>query len=307
VTSQRWTSGQTHSPPASRPPAAPRQPPASRHDNRRSSPNRSSNGTAPRTSPKKASKALEPVVEPTDITPPSGKRSQRIAIAFAVLLVLLGGVAAFVISAQSAELWEARAELEYRGQSFVETAAISAASRTEIASVAAEFGLPVDDVEERFLVVQAPNSQILELRFHDEDRDRSLALLGEMTDAVVARSGDSGLEAQILLVQQELDRLQTNLDTRRAAIEGLSAAAPTTPAVTADIEQIVVLSRQVADLELRLVDLELREVEEAPVVVTAPYLVSEPSAPNPFRRAMLGALAGLGFAVASLVVIAKRR
>lgn len=300
MTSQRWTSGKTHSPPASRPP------PASRHDNRRSSPNRSSNGTAPRTSPKKSSKALEPVVTPTDITPPGNRRSQRAAIAFAILLVLLGGVAAFVISSRSVEVWEAKAELEYRGQSFVETAAISAASRTDIARVADEFGLPVDDVEERFLVVQAPNTQILELHFYDEDRDRSLAVLGEMTDAIVAQSGDSGLATQILLVEEELDRVQADLDTRRAAIDGLPVA-PTSPAVTADVEQILVLSRQIADLELRLVDLELREVEEAPVVVTAPYLLSEPSAPNPIRRAMMGALAGLAFAVASLVVIAKRR
>lgn len=230
-------------------------------------------------------------------------------LALAAFVVILGSGIAYVVASQTPDTWESVSELEYRGNSFVETAAISAASRTEIEGVALQYDLTADDVEERFVVRQIPNSEVLELRYRDEDRARALDVLSSLTDVIIDRATNSGLETQIEIVQDELERVRTDRDARRSDVDAIDAETDTSTdaSASAAVEEIAVLSGQVADLELRLVDLQLRRVEEAPVIVTAPYTTTEPVGPKPMQAAVLGAVAGFAVALALLLAATRQK
>lgn len=232
-------------------------------------------------------------------------RSELIGVAAAFALIVLSAGIAYVVGSQSAEVWSARSEIEYRGQAFVETAALTASSRTALAEVAQRFDVPIDEITDSFTVAQAPNTEVIQLEFQAENDTQVLDILDALTTAFIDRSGDRGLGARIELVQAELDRLQSLLDLRSASVNALDPESVASPAAASSIDELGVLRDQIADLEIRMVDLRLEQIEEAPIVVTAPYLDPEPASGAPLRTAALGALAGAAVAAAAAVALKR--
>ena len=226
----------------------------------------------------------------------------------AAVSTLLFAQIGFVLSQVLDEVWQARVEVEYRGNSWTETEDIAVRSRSLTGPIAAEYGVDIKDFEEDLKAGLVGGTQILRIEYFDNDADRAQAIVTDLADAYVAEASERPPESAKTILETQLAELQVELDDAQAR---LAAEAPESGvALTAsqqDLQaEIASLRARVGVLELRVLDAELEaetvEARGLPRYITRPFVFEEPSFPQPLRMVLVGALIGLFLGLIPLVM-----
>lgn len=214
----------------------------------------------------------------------------------------------YVFSQVLDEVWQARVEVEYRGNSWTETEDIAVRSRSLTGPVAAEYGIDIKTFEEDLEAGLVGGTQILRIEYFDEDAATAEAIVTDLAEAYVAEASERPPESAQTILETQLVELQAELS---AAQERLAAEAPESGiALTAsqqDLQaEIASLRARVGVLELRVLDAELEaetvEARGLPRYITRPFVFEEPFFPQPLRMTLVGALIGMFLGLIPLVV-----
>lgn len=227
----------------------------------------------------------------------SGRRLGGLAL-LAIVLTAFGAEAGYFSSRLFTTVWQARSEIEYRGDSWTETEDVAINSRSLTDPIAAEYGIDIKDFEEDLKAGLVPGTQILRIEYFDTDANLARDIVSDLAEAYIADASERPPEGNREVLEQQLldlqDELQANKDqlSREASEPGV----PLTPGQQDLQAEIASLRARIGVIELRLLDgeLELQDVEAwgVPRYVTQPFVFEEPYFPRPMRLGLLGAAIG---------------
>ena len=232
-----------------------------------------------------------------------------------LLLIWLVSIAfmaevAYLWSAAKPDVFAARSEIQYRGETWVETQAEALRSEDLYLPIAAAEGIEPTDFLEDMVVGQVPGTQILGIEFHSQDARQALRIVETYTATYLERfeiapvsEAETILATRIALLEQQLADVEaadlaidaTNLDPNPTA-EQLQYRAQATSLRL----ELGSLKEQLTEAELETI----RLTNDQPTVSTAPFILDEPVEPKPVKRAVLGGLLGAvlgGFGIFVLV------
>lgn len=214
----------------------------------------------------------------------------------------------YILSQVLDDVWQARVEVEYRGNSWTETEDIAVRSRSLTGPIAAEYGIDIKDFEEDLKAGLVGGTQILRIEYFDTDAELAQNVVTDLAAAYVLEASERPPESARTILEAQLAELQTELNDSQ---DRLAAEAPEAGiALTAsqqDLQaEIASLRARVGVLELRLLDSELEaetvEARGLPRYITRPFVFQEPSFPQPMRMVLVGALIGLFLGLIPLVM-----
>ncbi len=246
--------------------------------------------------------AIVPAVTIVDPTPPLFPRrpNWRTLLGIVLASIVVTAVCAQIaygLATLQPNVWEARSEIEYRGQAWVETASAELSSRSRIEVVAAEYNIPIKKFEERLTAGAVPGTQLLAYSYRDEDPNVALGVVQRLTDSYLAPPETSSADS-VQRIVDEIDELNAQLEGAKVELAAASGPVelPASSAERVAESEVNRLQNLLTTAEDRLLEAELAQISEAdemPGVVTAPYVLPEPVEPKPLRRAALGVIVGL--------------
>lgn len=222
--------------------------------------------------------------------------------------MLLFAQIGYVLSQILDEVWQARVEVEYRGNSWTETEDIAVRSRSLTGPIAAEYGIDIKDFEEDLKAGLVGGTQILRIEYFDTDAALAQNVVSDLAAAYVSEASERPPESARTILEAQLDELRTALSDSqdRLASEAPEAGIALTASQQDLQAEIASLRARVAVLELRVLDSELEaetiEARGLPRYITRPFVFEEPSFPQPFRMVLVGAIIGLLLGLVPLVM-----
>ena len=215
-------------------------------------------------------------------------------------LCLLGAQLGWASAGLFSNVWQARTEVEYRGNSWTETEDVAVQSRSITGPIAAKYGIEIKQFEEDYTAGLMGGTQILRIEYFDTDPVLAQAIITDIAETYIAEASEREPAANMVLLQTSLGELRAELEASEEALLSIS----TEPGAPLTVEQqnyqteIATLRARIGTLELRILDMTLAEqdLEERglPYYVTRPFVFEEPWFPRPMRLALLGgALGGL--------------
>lgn len=239
----------------------------------------------------------------TDVRPP-----WRVVIG-AVLLVgicaLLGGQAAYLASLTQEDIWQAQSEVEFRDPLLLgETVAVTFASPSIWAPVAAREGIPEKLFLERYAAAVAGGTQVVSVTYQDPDPELAKRVVRGAVEAYLIRFAPDDGAVQ-----------RAELESYLASLRTLEADLVTTleqPDVLLRQEQIdrqnqlIAVRQQITDVLLRIDERDTAVATDdatAPRLITDAFVGEEPVLPERAQIAVFGFAAGgmVGAAVVFLV------
>lgn len=232
-------------------------------------------------------------------------RQWRQLALMAALLVLLGCAGGFGSSALVPARYAAQADVLYmltreqatgflREDRNITTQVVLMTSRTVLAPVAAEAGMPVEDLAASVQASVLDESEIIHVELTDGDPARAQRLLEEILVRYIDISNNDERSRMRDYLESEL----TIVLERMEEVRGLGQARQLELAPLVDREQ---------SIRTRLDDFRLTDLAgPAAQVLVAPYTSTEPVSPKPLVAAATGATAGLVVALLVLAVLARR-
>lgn len=246
-----------------------------------------------------------PAKSPVDASP-----SWRVLLgACIVALVIMGftAQAAYVTERLSEEVWLARAEVEYRGDSLVETIAVAMSSPGVWGPIAVEYGIPIEEFEKRYRAEVVGGTQALSIEFEDPDREQAKLVVNDVIESFLAQFTviDDSVANETL--EEYLDGLRT---TESDLLTVLSDTTNLTRNEQIDRQNELLAVRQAITQVLLRLDGRATELDalalQQPRVISDPYVLPEPIEPEPLKMAVVGAGAGLLLAVAAAFFVFHR-
>lgn len=237
----------------------------------------------------------------------SGRRTLGFLL-LGLVLVALGAQAGYFSARLFDTVWQARTEIEYRGNSWTETEDVAVKSRSLTAPIAAAYNIEIKDFEEDLEAGLVPGTQILRIEYFDPDAELAQDVVSDLAEAYIADASERPPEGSRELLELQLTELQDDLEVAKddLASEVTEPGQPLTPAQQDIQSEIASLRARIGVLELRLLDsdLELQDVEAQglPRYVTRPFVFEEPYFPRPLRLALLGAALGALLGLIPLVM-----
>jgi uncharacterized protein involved in exopolysaccharide biosynthesis len=226
-------------------------------------------------------------------------------VALALVLVVLGAGAGFVVSTLLPDRYVARAELLYtvtreqptgflREDRNISTQLVLLRSRTVLAPVAAEWDVAVEDLTAAVAARVVDESEVIDVELVDADPARAQEMLGAVIDRYLEVSpNDARAE------------LRTYLDTELASVLARIDELPP-DSVDRQAELAPLVDRE-QWLRTRLDELEFTDIAgPAATVVVEPYVEGTPVSPRPVVTTAAGATAGLLVAALVVAVVARR-
>jgi uncharacterized protein involved in exopolysaccharide biosynthesis len=219
-------------------------------------------------------------------------------------VTLLAVVAAYLVADLGPRRYEARSAIGYQGEAWVETVAVTARSPDLLRPISERRGIPLTELEEDLAVAQVPDTQVIELRYRHTDPEVALAVVGELTSAVVAVVPAPGFDEVQALLDARRSELVTQIDAARAAVEAAGRGSELDLA----LEEMADLKGQLRAVDQLRVQNQVRLVERphAVSVVTSPYVAHDAVEPRPWRSAMFGLVAGASVAGVVALYLLRR-
>ncbi len=226
-----------------------------------------------------------------------------------IVLTLVGGQAgffgAFLFDAQ----WLARAEVQYRGTAWTETQDVAIQSRSLVAPVAADLGVPIKEFGEHLDAGLVPGTQILRVDYVDDDEALALSVVSELSSRYLRQAAERTPQSIREIVAAELDEVEVQLAAAEEKLVVLARRDTEAARVEQASNQALINSLRARknDLETRLLENELmvlgEETNGLPVLVTEPFVFEEQVFPRPKIFGAVGAAGGLllGLAIAGLI------
>ncbi len=220
-------------------------------------------------------------------------RRQRVALGLVLLgLVVIPALVAYALSARSAEIYEARAEILVPAPSgtsatsqAISTQLTLLTSRGVLQPVAAQAGLPLSALTSSVSAEQLGSGQVISLAVQNESADQATELAQSILDGYLAVAREAPAATA------DVEYLHDLLAEQEAELATLQ---PSGAALPQSAERELLVSR-ISDLRDQLTAAEISHLRTAPPanVITEPYSVGEPVRPNPGRAALGGAIAGV--------------
>ncbi len=257
--------------------------------------------------------SLQNQVVLADPTPPLLPRvpSWRTLLGLILAAVAITGFCAevaYLVSDAQPRQWEARSQIEYRGEAWVETAAEELSSQSRIRQIADANGIPIKRFTEDLRAGAVPGTQILQYGYIDHDANLALRVVDQLTQSYLA-DPDTSLSERVTRIETTVARLESQLEVAIAELEAVAAPPGSSASAAERVAEADV--NRLADLlgesqgQLLAAELEvIAATDREPAVITEPFVLQEPAAPRPKQRAALGALAGLALSsiLAALVL-----
>lgn len=221
---------------------------------------------------------------------------------------LVGLQLGYVASQVLDEVWQARVEIEYRGNSWTETEDIAVRSRSLTGPIAEKYGVEIKEFEEDLEAGLVGGTQILRIEYFDRDAQLAQDVVTDLAAAYVVDASERPPESARTILETQLAELRLELE---AAQDELADVAPEPgvglTAAQQDLQaEIASLRARVGVLELRVLDAELEaetiEARGLPRYITRPFVFEEPAFPQPLRMMALGAVIGLLIGLIPLVL-----
>lgn len=214
---------------------------------------------------------------------------------------------AYLTERFSEEVWLARAEVEYRGDSLVETIAVAMNSPGVWGPIAIEYDIPIKDFEKRYRAEVVGGTQALSVEFEDPDPMQAQQVVNDVINAYLVQFTviDDSVANETL--EDYLDGLRT---TESDLLTVLSDTTNLTRNEQIDRQNELLAVRQAITQVLLRLDGRATELDELalqqPRVISDPYVLPEPIEPEPLKMAVVGAGAGLMLAVAAAFFVFHR-
>ncbi len=217
---------------------------------------------------------------------------------------------AYLWSASKPDVFAARSEIQYGGDTWVETQAEALRSEDLYLPIAAAEGIEPTDFVENLVAGQVPGTQILGIEYHSRDAQQALRIVSTYTDTYMERFYIEPVSEAERILSSRIGVLETELADVEAA-DIAAALTNTDPNPTAEQlqyrAQATSIRLELGSLKEQLTDAELETLRlsnDQPTVSTAPFILDEPVEPKPVKRAVLGGLLGAalgGFGIFVLV------
>ncbi len=236
--------------------------------------------------------------------------SWRVLLGAALVGVVIMGLtaqAAYLTERLQADVWLARAEVEYRGDSLVETIAVAMNSPGVWGPIAVEYGYDIKDFSEDYRVEVVGGTQALSVEFEDTDPERAKAVVSDVIDAFIA-------QFTVIDDSRPNDTLERYLEGLRVTETDLLTTLASPDALTRNEQvdrqnELIAVRQAITQVLLRLDGRaeELDQLEQLqPRVISAPYVLPEPIEPEPEKMAVVGAGAGLMLSLAAAFFVFHR-
>ena len=215
------------------------------------------------------------------------------ALLAAVVIMGITAQLAFLAESAQEEVWLARAEVEYRGDSLVETIAVAMSSPGVWGPIAVQNGISIEDFEKHYRAEVVGGTQALGVEFEDPDPQLAQRVVSEVIESFLLQftvvddtEQNETLERYLENLRATEDELLLILDegnelTRNEQIDRRNELIGVRQAIT---QILLRIDGRATDQEL------LSEVQ--PRVISEPYVLPEPIEPEPLKMAVVGAGAG---------------
>ncbi len=227
----------------------------------------------------------------------SGRRLGGLLLMVAVATAV-GAEAGYLSSRLFDDVWQARTEIEYRGNSWTETEDVAVRSRSLTGPIADSYGIEIKEFEEDLKAGLVGGTQILRIEYFDTDPFLAQDIVSDLAEAYIAEASERPPEATQTLLQTQLSELEVELADAQALLSS-EAPEPGVPLTAAqqDLQaEIASLRARIGVLEVRILDAEVEtqtvEARGLPRYITRPFVFEEPYFPRPMRLALLGAAIG---------------
>lgn len=237
----------------------------------------------------------------------SGRRTLGLLL-LTLVLTAVGAQAGYFSANLFDTVWQARTEIEYRGNSWTETEDVAVKSRSLTAPIAEAYGVEIKEFEEDLTAGLVAGTQILRIEYFDTDAELAQNVVSDLAEAYIADASERPPEGSRELLELQLSELEDELDSAKDELESgvVEPGQPLTPTQQDIQSEIASLRARIGVLELRLLDsdLELQDVEARglPRYVTRPFVFEEPYFPRPLRLGLLGAALGALLGLVPLVL-----
>lgn len=227
----------------------------------------------------------------------SGRRLFGLVL-FAIVLTAFGAQAGYFSSNLFNSVWQARTEIEYRGDSWTETEDVAVKSRSLTAPIAEAYGIDIKTFEEDLKAGLVPGTQILRIEYFDKDAELAQNVVSDLAEAYIADASELPPAASRAVLEEQLAELEEQLGDTKAQLDRVASepGVPLTPGQQDLQAEIASLRARIGVLQLRLLDDELdlqdTEARGLPRYVTRPFVFEEPFFPRPMRLGLLGAAIG---------------
>lgn len=244
-------------------------------------------------------------------------------MAFALALVLLGGIAGYVMALYWPKQWTAEAEVVLDPGNdpvdrYLDTQIVILQSSVVMDQAVAELPVTRRYVEDSLEIFPIEASSALALNFADADPELATDVVETLLNAFMTSIDVEATDFTTPLYEQQIDELtrqRDELENRLIYLELANARADAIdqpqpyPADTRrlSLESEDLLSRITA-LRNTILENEIAQADLSnAAIVTQPRLLPEPTWPKPLAFAGFGLLVGLVVAVVALLLLAARR
>lgn len=229
------------------------------------------------------------------------------ALAAAFVIMGLTASAAFATEYVGEEIWLATAEIEYRGDSLVETIAVALNSPGVWGPIAIDNDITIKDFQEHYRAEVVGGTQALRVEFEDPDPEKAKRIVQQVIDSYIEQFTVVDNSVQIGTLERYLESLRL-VETDLILV--LEDTAELTRNEQIDRQNELIAVRQAITQVLLRLDGRASELDDLeaiqPRVISEPYVLPEPIEPEPLKMAVVGAGAGGVLAVAAAFFLFHR-
>ncbi len=257
--------------------------------------------------------ALEPVFR----SRPSGKLLTAIGLVALVITALCAQVA-YVVADLQPDVFAAESQIQYQGATWVETQSERVNSRTLLEPIAIAEDIPIDVFIANWNAGQVLGTEILQLQYASEDQEQALRVVEAVTNRYLAEFEAVAEEVPAALLDYQaleenyVDQLAAATARTEELSDDIGPNGNPRPAYTAALQDRQTIQASLNAVRLQIAGFSIfNGAQNTPQLVTEPFLLSDPVAPLPGKRAIFGLLGGLAlstvFVFVALRVAATRR
>ena len=220
---------------------------------------------------------------------PTGPRRRLLILAWMTLLLfpLVASSATYSKISARPDVWQARAEVQYRGSAWTETQDIAVQSRSLLAPVAEQFDIPIAEFESNVDAGLLTGTQVVRIEYRSIDKQQAQEIVTSLAASYITRTSELTPDGVFETLETQRSEVEVSLNeakTRQQEIPpGISSErVAERAAVAAEIDaleqRLTVVESKILEVSLENFDLNANRL---PVLLTEPFLFSEPVAPKP--------------------------
>ncbi len=244
----------------------------------------------------------------THLSAYNGRPSPRALVGLVMLTMCLaafGAQAGYFLEGLRPDVWQARTEVEYRGNSWTETQGTVVDSNSLLAPIAEKYDIPIKQFNEDLEAGVVPGTQTVRFDYFDNDADLALDIVTDLQADYLATVTERASEEAMQTLEDELVTLSEELEVAQGELSRMRN--PTGIGLTVQQQdkqsEIATIRTRIIEVDRMILDAELDELNNTriPRVTAEPYVFDEPYTPRPKRMAvvgfLLGAAIGLGYLI----------